>query len=63
MMTISFGVIDGGGFLMIVSTGLCEDLDQLEEYVLAMQRSCGHDTIDRYGPGRVAWLGPTEKPQ
>jgi hypothetical protein len=38
-MAISFRVLDGDGFLRIVSTGLCEDLDQLKEYVLAMHKA------------------------
>ena len=38
-MAISFSVMDGNGFLRIVSTGLCEDLDALKAYVLAMHKA------------------------
>ncbi|MBL6983388.1 MAG: hypothetical protein ISR58_19590 [Anaerolineales bacterium] len=38
-MSIKFEILDEGNFLKVESSGVCKDLNQLKEYVLAIQNA------------------------
>ena len=47
-MSINYAISDEGKYLKIVSAGVCEDLNQLKEYILAIHNatiSSGHKRV------------------